>query len=74
MQTIYNGRQYAIYHIEEDDEDCEQYKIFIKETCKAKKPNAQIDRDCYSQIENGIEYAHEMARDTIREHFVLPQK
>ena len=74
MKIIYNGKEYAIYHIEGDDEDCEQYKVFIKEVCKAKNPNAKIDRECYSQTENGIDYAHEMARETIAQYFIKPTK
>ena len=79
MKQIYNGREYAIYHIEKSDEDeqgdeVEQYKVFIKEVCKAKRPQDHIDRDCYSQMENGIEYAHEMARETIAQYFIKPSK
>lgn len=72
MKTLFNGKGYAIYHMEGDSEDCEQYKIFIKESCKRQAKHPTIDRDCYSQVENGIEYAHEMAKETIAEYFIAP--
>ena len=69
IRKIFNSREYAVYEILEDEEDVHQYKILIKECCRPTNPSAQIDRDCYSPIEQGLDYAHEMARDMIEKYF-----
>ena len=68
-KLIYKSYKYNIFEIELDEEDCHQYHIFINETMKPKVPSAKIDRDCYSLVENGIEYAHQMAKETIAQYF-----
>ena len=44
------------------------YKIDIKRACKK---NLGGDRDCYSNIENGLSQAHEVARYIIDKYFII---
>ena len=67
MKIVFKSKQYAIYEIPDDVEEVHQYKIYINENVKAKKPQFKIDRDCYSMFENGVEVAHEMAKEVHEE-------
>ena len=40
--------------------------------CRAQNPNAGIDRDLYTPLENGLEFAHQTAKQTIAEYFKTP--
>ena len=78
---VYENKFYQIWEIPEDvkedlgkdlqDEDLNehQYKFFIKETCQHKNYKRQMDRDGYTAFENGLEYAKELAEDTMRDYF-----
>ena len=73
MEGVYSGKHYNIYKIgescPEEGDDILQYKIFIKECCKPMKVASQIDRDCYSSLEGGLEEAHRVAKEAIADHF-----
>ena len=60
---VYDCEKYSIHEI-----DCGQYQVFIKRTC-LRKTHSGIDRYCYCGMENGINYVHEMAKETIEEYF-----
>lgn len=71
MKKLFDNKEYAIYHLEDNGEDIEQFKILIKELCRP-KPNyssAQIGREVYSSIDNGIIGAHETAKEHIAQFF-----
>jgi hypothetical protein len=46
------------------------YRIDIKTYCSPKHPERKIDRDCYSNQEQGLGCAKQMAEETIDEYFV----
>ena len=77
MELAYQGKYYNILKIgnnNDPEDDPEQYKYFIKEICKPRIPSAQINRDGYTVVENGLEYAKELADDTLRVHFIIPSE
>ncbi len=46
------------------------YRIDIKSYCSPKHPERGIDRDCYSDPDKGLDYAKQMAEETIDDYFV----
>lgn len=46
------------------------YRIDIKKYCSPKYPERGIDRDCYSDPKRGLEYAKQVANETIDDYFI----
>ena len=65
-ELVFDGPNYTITRIPLN------YRIFIKYELKKKIPNNGIDRDCYSDLDRGIEDAHKVARSCIQDHFIIP--
>lgn len=63
-KLLFDGPHYTITKIPLN------YRIFVKYGLKKKIPNNGIDRDCYSDLDDGIEKAHEVAREHIENHFL----
>jgi len=64
-QIVFDGPHYTISKIPPN------YRIVIKKKLKKKFPKKGIDRDCYSDLDRGIEEAHEVARKCIEDHFII---
>lgn len=64
-ELVFDGLHYSISKIPLN------YRIFIKRELRKDIPNRRIDRDCYSGLEGGIEKAHEVAKECIRDHFIV---
>ena len=64
-ELVFDGPNYTITKISLN------YRIFIKYELKKKIPNNGIDRDCYSDLDDGIERAHEVAKEYIEDHFII---
>lgn len=65
-KIVFNGLFYKISVIPLN------FRIDINPGIKLKHPKAGIDRDCYCDLETGIEKAHEIAKSTIEEYFRMP--
>lgn len=63
-ELVFDGTDYTISKIPLN------YRIYIKSDLEKKIPNRAIDRDCYSDLDSGIEKAHTTARECIEEYFV----
>ena len=46
------------------------YRVDIKTYCSPKNPERKIDRDCYSDLDKGLDYAKQTAGGMIDEYFV----
>lgn len=66
---VFESQQYLIYEILEGDDVVHQYRVQIREHCRPTNRSAEIDRDCYSPIEDGLEGAHKTAEFVIGEYF-----
>lgn len=58
---LFDSNKYSIKRV------AGNYKIHIK---LPKKPKFRMDRDCYSQPEFGLNYAHETADGMIIKYFI----
>lgn len=65
-KLVFDGPYYTITKIPLN------YRVLIKHKLKKKIPNNGIDRDSYSDLDDGIEKAHEVARECIEDHFIVP--
>lgn len=59
---LFDGKKYSIKKIKLN------YRIDIK--LPHQNNHKTINRDCYSPIENGIERAHEVAKEMIKKYFI----
>ena len=62
-ELLFDSKQYKIEKIPLN------YRITINLVRKIER--AGIDRECYSPLQFGLEYAHDTAKDMIERHFTL---
>ena len=63
-KVVFDCSEYTISRIPHN------YRIDIKPYCSPKRPQDKIDRDCYSDPENGLDHAKQVAEDVIDDYFV----
>ena len=65
-EIVYDDKYYRISKIPLN------YRIDIKKSLLKKIPAHQMDRDCYSDLELGLDEAHAVAKMIIERHFKIP--